>query len=94
MSQTHPNAYLADAAAKREQAKQLLQEADTLEARAIELGAVLPKKKDPKTADDSAPDTENDKPTGPEDATTDESEGAEEYSEDDPHRHGKKGRKH
>ncbi len=92
MGQTHPNAYLADAAAKREQAKQLLQEAETLEGRAVELGGELPRPKS--TEDDPVDSTDSDEPSGPEDATSDDDEGSEDSApEDDPHSRRKRGRR-
>ena len=91
MAQTHPNAYLAEATAKREQAQQLLQESETLEAKAVELGAELPKPKKKEESDDpSAPDELE--PNGPEDATSDD-ESEESEDENDPHSRHKRGKR-
>ncbi len=95
MGQTHPNAYLADAAAKREQANRLLGEAKTLEDQAVALGAELPKPSEEKSEDtgktsESEDDSEPEQPTGPEDATSDDESG----DENDPHSRRRFGRKH
>lgn len=82
MGQTHPNAYRTEAQSKREQAAQLLAEAEDLESKADTLQGETPKEPEPDEPEN--PSDSGEEPTGPEDASSEDSEEDSQDSEDEP----------